>query len=219
MADCNEMGLTLGALVDGELDGEARLQLESHLVGCATCVARISDYSDLRKELRKIVEIPQLEGFAKSVLEKIAKLAVVAFCVLVMRGGIARLSAPAPSLVDIHVESFSAADTNSNGALRIRHRHGRLENGQMVAFRLAGGGVLKVHAQKLAGGMIAMQFMLSDRNGQQSFSTEMTIPKGSAMVLSGASSGQGVLLIRVRPAPRPSVRTDAAIKPGSWRDG
>jgi hypothetical protein len=218
MGDCNEMGLTLGALVDDELEAEARRRLESHLVGCATCVAQISDYTNLGKELRKIVQLPQLEGFAKSVLEKIAKLAVVAFCVLAVRGGIPRLSAPDPSLIDIHVDSFAAADANPNGAVKVRHRHGRIENGQMVAFRLAGGGVLKVHAEKLADGVIAMQFMLSDRNGKPTFSTEMAIPKGSGMVLSGASSGQGVLLIRVRPTPRAPVRTDAAVHRGSWRD-
>jgi hypothetical protein len=216
MAHCDEM--VLGALVDDELETTARRQLESHLVECATCVAQVADYTAIGEELRKIVQIPRLEGFAKSVLEKIAKLTIVAFSILAMRGGIARISAPAPSLVDIHVDSYAAAVTNPNGAVRV-HRHGRIEDGQMVAFRLAGGGVLKVHAKKLAHGMIAMQLMLSDQNGQQSFSTEMTIDKGSRLVLSGASTGQGVLSIRVRPTPRAPVRTDAAVNRGSWRDG
>src|SRR5215469_537584 len=183
MADCNEMGLRLGALVDDELERPARQQLESHLAGCGTCLAQVADYTTLGEELRKIVQIPRLEGFAKSVLEKIAKLAVVALCILVMRGGIARLSTPAGSLLDIRVDSIAAANPNLPDSLMIRRRHKQIGDGQHAAFRLPGGETLSVRARAIDDGMIAMQVVISERNGS-SMSTELSLPADVAFVLS-----------------------------------
>lgn len=218
MADCNEMGLRLGALVDDELENPARRQLESHLVGCATCVAQVADYAAIGQELRKIVQIPRLEGFAKSVLEKIAKLAVIAFCVLTLRGGIMSLSVPAGNLVDVRVDSIAAANPYLPDTVLIRRRHKRIGDGQPAAFRLPGGGTLSVRARAIDDGMIAMQLVISDRNGS-SMTTDIDMPAGAAFVLSGGESGREMLMIRVRPIASAPLHTDAAIERRARRDG
>ncbi len=218
MADCNEMGLRLGALLDDELEEPARQQLESHLVACATCTAQVTDYTTLGEELRKIVQIPQLEGFAKAVLEKIAKLAVVAFCILAMRGGVMRLSTPAAGLVDVRVDSIAAANPYLPDRVLIRRRHKQIGDGEPAAFRLPGGGTLSVRARAIDDGMIAMQLVLSDRNGA-SMTTEISVPAGASLLLSGGRSGHDLLMIRVRPIARAPLHTDAAIDRHARRDG
>jgi hypothetical protein len=215
MADCNELGLRLGALVDDELETPVRQQLESHLVGCATCVGQVADYTRIGEELRKIAQIPQLEGFAKSVLEKIAKLAVVAFCILMMQGGIARLSAPARRLVDVRVDSIAAANPYLPDTVMVRRRHKQIGDGQHAAFRLPDGGILSVRAHAIDDGTIAMQVVLRDRNGS-SITTEVSIPAGAAFVLSGESE---MLMIRVKPVAAAPARADAAIDKRLRRDG
>jgi hypothetical protein len=218
MADCNEMDLRLGALVDDELEEGARQHLESHVVRCATCVAQVADYTALGAELRRIARIPRLEGFTKSVLEKIAKLAVVAFCILAMRGGVARLSTLDGSLVDVRVDSIAAANSYWSDAVTVRRRHKQIGEGQPAAFRLPDGGSLSVRAHAIDDGMIAMQVVLRDRNGA-SMTTEISMPAGAAFVLSGGASALDVLMIRVQPAVRPPLRTDAGIDHRARRDG
>jgi anti-sigma factor RsiW len=218
MAECNEMGFRLSALVDDELEAPVRDQLESHLVGCAACVAQVAEYTTLGEELRKIVQIPQLEGFAKSVLEKIAKLAVVVFCVLAMRGGVTPLRVPAGGLVDVRVDSIAAANPYLPDTVLVRRRHKRIGDGQPAAFRLPGGGTLSVRARAIDDGMIAMQLVLSDRGGS-SMTTEINLPAGAALVLSGGESGHDMLMIRVRPIASAPLHTDAAIERRARRDG
>lgn len=210
MAECNEMGLRLSALVDDELETTARRQLESHLVGCATCVSQAADYTTIGEELRKIVQIPQLEGFAKSVLEKIAKLAVIAFCVLSMRGGIAALSASPASLVDVRVDSIAAANPYLPDTIVVHRRHKQIGEGQPAAFVLPGGGTLSVRAHAINDESIAMQVIVRDRNGS-SMTTEVSMPAGVAFVLSGGESGRDTLMIRVRPVAGAPLHADAQL--------
>jgi anti-sigma factor RsiW len=218
MAKCNEMGFRLGALVDDELESTARRQIESHLVGCATCLAQTADYATIGEELRKIVQIPQLEGFAKSVLEKIAKLAVIAFCVLSMRGGITALSASPSSLVDVRVDSIAAANPYLPEAVMVRRRHKQIGDGEPAAFRLPGGGMLSVRAHAIEDGRIAMQLIIHDRNGS-SITTEVSMPAGVAFVLSGGESGRDTLTIRVRPVAGVPLHTAAKVDRRARRDG
>ena len=68
----------LGAAGDGELEPNALREVAHHLNGCASCTGELSDYSTISRELKAMAVLPSLEGFTKSVLEVIAKLAVVA---------------------------------------------------------------------------------------------------------------------------------------------
>src|ERR1700689_784271 len=78
MSECSEIGLMLGPAGDGELEANALREVTLHLNGCASCTGGISDYSTIGRELKAIAVLPSLEGFTKSVLDVIAKLAVVA---------------------------------------------------------------------------------------------------------------------------------------------
>ena len=52
--------------------------------GCTTCTGELSDYSKIGRELRAIATTPSLEGFTKSVLNVIAKIAAVAMLAIAL---------------------------------------------------------------------------------------------------------------------------------------
>lgn len=49
--DCDDALLELEAYLDGELGGEVRIEVESHLAGCSHCFER----GEFRKRLRVII--------------------------------------------------------------------------------------------------------------------------------------------------------------------
>ncbi len=74
MADCSEIGLMLGAFEDGELEPHEMQEVAFHLARCASCATALGEYSTLGRELRSIVVVPPLDGFANAVGERIANL-------------------------------------------------------------------------------------------------------------------------------------------------
>ena len=49
--NCNEAGILLHALLDGELDAGHARELETHIAGCAGCAAQLREFRDLRKSM------------------------------------------------------------------------------------------------------------------------------------------------------------------------
>ncbi len=49
--NCDEANILLHALIDGELDAENALKVETHVAGCAKCAAALRDMQDLRKTI------------------------------------------------------------------------------------------------------------------------------------------------------------------------
>jgi anti-sigma factor RsiW len=49
----------IAALVDGELDGAARAEMEAHLAGCAACSARLAELRELSKTVREGASRPE----------------------------------------------------------------------------------------------------------------------------------------------------------------
>ena len=48
---CDEAGILMHALIDGELDAGHARELETHIAGCAGCAARLHEFHELRKLL------------------------------------------------------------------------------------------------------------------------------------------------------------------------
>ena len=49
---CDEAGILLHALIDGELDAGHVREVEAHVVGCARCAAELAAYRELRHSMR-----------------------------------------------------------------------------------------------------------------------------------------------------------------------
>ncbi len=50
--NCDEAGILLHALIDGELDAGHARELETHIAGCAGCVAQLREFQELRKSMK-----------------------------------------------------------------------------------------------------------------------------------------------------------------------
>jgi hypothetical protein len=210
MTECSKIGVMLSAFGDGELGPRARRKVESHLALCTTCIASLSDYSTLSNEIRKIVEIPRLEGFSRSVLERIGKLVVIAFLILAARGGTARL-APSSS-VSVRVDSVYAISKPGYSFGVVSHRAQRTGKGDAVAFNLPGGAMLRVRARAIDDGMIAMHVVLFEGR-RQTMNTEMNIKAGSTFYFSGEPSREGTLMLRISPTTPGVISADASPGP------
>jgi Putative zinc-finger len=198
MTECNKIGVMLSAFGDGELGPRARRKVESHLLLCSTCIASLSDYSTLSSELKKIIEMPKLEGFAHSVMEKIGKLIVIIFLMFAMRGGHAN-QRPARS-VDVRVDSMLAISQPGVGYGTMSHRAKSAGSGQAVAFSLPDGGELRVRARATDDGMIAMHLVLISGGHHRTMTTEVRIKAGTTFFYTGQPSPEGTLMLRVIPS-------------------
>ena len=47
--NCDEAGILMHALIDGELDAGHARELETHIAGCAGCAAGLREFHELRK--------------------------------------------------------------------------------------------------------------------------------------------------------------------------
>ena len=203
MTDCNKIGVMLSAFGDGELEPQARRKVESHLMLCTTCIASLADYSTLSSEIKKIIEIPRLEGFARSVMDKIGKLVVIIFLLFAMHGAPA-IKAPARP-VDVRVDSMFAITEPGYGYGVMSHRAKSGNSDQALAFAMPDGGELRVRAHAIEGGMIAMHLVLINR-GRRTMTTEVKVQNGNAFVYTGAPSPEGTLMLRVSPSTRPHIQ-------------
>jgi anti-sigma factor RsiW len=50
--NCDEAGILLHALIDGELDAGHARELEAHITGCAGCAAQLREFQELRKSMK-----------------------------------------------------------------------------------------------------------------------------------------------------------------------
>ena len=50
--NCDEAGILLHALIDGELDAGHARELEAHIAGCAGCAAQLREFQELRKSMK-----------------------------------------------------------------------------------------------------------------------------------------------------------------------
>ncbi len=74
MAQCNEIGLMLGAFEDGELEPHEMQEVARHLAQCPACEADLSATAALGHQLRAVAIEPDLAGFAQAVQKRIASL-------------------------------------------------------------------------------------------------------------------------------------------------
>jgi hypothetical protein len=74
MADCSEISILLGAFEDGELESNEIQDVAYHLARCETCSAELADLTSLGKELRASAVEPELLGFKRAVMNRIAEL-------------------------------------------------------------------------------------------------------------------------------------------------
>jgi hypothetical protein len=217
MPECSEIGLMLGAAGDGELEPRDLQEVAHHLVGCTTCTGELSDYSKIGRELRAIATTPSLEGFTKSVLNVIAKIAAVAMLAIALHAGIVRLrsvdiprtlpatvasDSPATRTVlvpnkvlDVRVDSAFVADASSGS---FSHTNGRTQSGKMIVFSLPGGKTLHVQARAIDGGMIAMDVVLFDGK-RPTMTANLNLESGDSFAVGGEKYGEGTLLIRISP--------------------
>jgi hypothetical protein len=217
MPECSQIGLMLGAAGDGELEPRDLQQVAHHLVGCTSCTGELSDYSKIGRELRAIAVTPSLEGFTKSVLNVIAKIAAVAMLAIALHAGIVRLgslnvartlpatvaikSPASPAVagpakeVDVRVDSAMVADQASSS---FNHTSGRTVSGKMIVFALPGGKVLHVQPLAIAGGMIKMEVVLFE-GGRATMTVDLNLQNGSTLALGGAQFEKGTLLLRISP--------------------
>ncbi|HUA34292.1 MAG TPA: zf-HC2 domain-containing protein [Candidatus Binataceae bacterium] len=219
MAECNEIGVMLSAFGDGELEPWARRQVESHLALCTICVTRLADYSLLRNELKKIIKIPKLEGFSRSVMDKIGKLVVLLFFLLAMHGGVPSKVRVAMRPVDVRVDSVLTISEQGFGYGVVAHRAKQAVHGEAMAFPLPNGNILRVRARALDDDTIAMRLVLMDGH-HRTMTTEVRVKPGDAFIYSTAPSTQGTsLLLRIRPsmivgpAHQISARVDRRVHP------
>ena len=226
MAQCSEIGLMLSAAGDGELEPAAMQEVAHHLTGCAFCTGELTAYSAIGRELRATAAAPSLEGFTKSVLDVIAKLAIVAVLAIAIHGVLfpsalqiakavpeAIASRPAASsltrpasLVDVQVDSAFVADAASGS---FSHTNGRTVSGKMIVFTLPGGKTLHVRPRAVVGNMIALEVVLFDGK-QTAMTADLNLESGDTFALSGEQHGAGTLLIRISPSatdtsPRPKL--------------
>src|SRR5579862_9062873 len=67
MKDCEQIAPLLGAFQDGELDPQEMRDVARHLAMCKACEAEMADYGMLGDQLRKVITVPPLDGFAAGV--------------------------------------------------------------------------------------------------------------------------------------------------------
>ncbi|MGB9381615.1 zf-HC2 domain-containing protein [Candidatus Binatus sp.] len=227
MPECGEIGLMLSAAGDGELEPRDLRKVARHVEGCAACTGELSDYSAIGRELRAIAVMPSLEGFAKSVLDVIAKVVAVALLAVALHAGILRLSVahiagsfpdtvasrPAPpiaitpaKLVDVRVDSAFVANPAFGS---FSHASGMTESGKMIVFTLPGGKILHVQPRALEGGVIRMAVVLFD-GGRATMTADLSLENGDTFALGGEKYGEGTIFIRISPTeaanafPRPA---------------
>ncbi len=211
----------LSAAGDGELEPRDLRTVARHVEGCAACTGELSDYSAIGRELRAIAVMPSLDGFAKSVLDVIAKVVAVALLAVALHAGILRLgvahiarslpdtvaSRPAPpiamtsaKLVDVRVDSAFIANPAFGS---FSHASGLTESGKMIVFTLPGGKILHVQPRALDGGVIRMAVVLFD-GGRATMTADLSLENGDTFALGGEKYGAGTIFIRISP-------TEAAI--------
>ncbi len=203
----------LGAAGDGELEPNALREVTHHLNRCASCTGELSDYSTIGRELKAIAVLPSLEGFTKSVLDVIAKLAVVAMLAIAVhavvfptarqvaqtvasRPAVSSSVARSAKLVDVQVDSAFVADADDSGAFI--HRYQRTKSGRMIVFQLPGGKTLHVQPRAIDGGMIAMEVVLFD-GARPTMTANLKLQSGDTFALTGQQSSEGTLLLRISP--------------------
>jgi hypothetical protein len=74
MTHCDEITLLLGPFEDGELEPHEMQEVARHLATCKSCEELLGDYSAIGRELREIITVPPLTGFAASVNARIENL-------------------------------------------------------------------------------------------------------------------------------------------------
>jgi len=72
MKDCEQISLLLGPFEDGELEPHEMQEVARHLATCKPCEEMLGDYASIGRELRDIITIPPLTGFAAGVNARIA---------------------------------------------------------------------------------------------------------------------------------------------------
>ena len=71
--NCEQMTLLMSAWLDGELSEQEEQQMKEHLEQCAECRALMEQLQALHTSFSDLEEIPAPEGFADSVMERIAR--------------------------------------------------------------------------------------------------------------------------------------------------
>src|SRR3984885_4106575 len=67
MSDCEKIAPLLGAFQDGELEPQEMRDVARHLASCKSCEVELADYNMLGQQLREVITIPPLTGFAAGV--------------------------------------------------------------------------------------------------------------------------------------------------------
>lgn len=67
MNDCEKIAPLLGAFQDGELEPQEMRDVARHLASCKSCEVELADYNMLGQQLREVITIPPLTGFAAGV--------------------------------------------------------------------------------------------------------------------------------------------------------
>jgi anti-sigma factor RsiW len=75
MSECSEISLLLGPFEDGELEPHEMQEVARHLAACSNCEKTLGDYNSISRQLRALQSIPPLDGFARAVDLRIARLA------------------------------------------------------------------------------------------------------------------------------------------------
>jgi Putative zinc-finger len=214
MPECSEIGLMLGPAGDGELEPLDLREVAHHVEHCANCTSELSDYRKIGSELKAITVMPSLDGFTKSVLELIGKIAVVAVIAIVLHSAFvsrraaemarvipdavagrpsASSVAPYDRLVDVQVDS---AFSDSESGI-FSHSNGWTQSGKLIVFRLAGDKTLHVMPRAIDGRKIAMQVVLFDGK-RPAMTANLTLESGDTFALSGEQFGE-TLLLRISP--------------------
>ena len=71
--NCEQMTLLMSAWLDGELSEQEEKQMKEHLEQCPDCRALMEQLQTLHTSFTDLEEIPAPEGFADSVMERIAR--------------------------------------------------------------------------------------------------------------------------------------------------
>ncbi|MGA2412075.1 MAG: zf-HC2 domain-containing protein [Candidatus Binataceae bacterium] len=74
MARCEDIEFLLGPFEDGELEPHEMQEVARHTAVCADCEAVLADYRSMAVALRGAQPIPDLDGFASSVLARIERM-------------------------------------------------------------------------------------------------------------------------------------------------
>jgi anti-sigma factor RsiW len=74
MKDCELIAPLLGAFQDSELEPHEMQDVARHLAICKACEEELADYSAIGVQLREVITVPPLTGFAAGVDRRIAAL-------------------------------------------------------------------------------------------------------------------------------------------------